>query len=66
MNMLLSSTDPQSLPCGSSSLPNVSISQPGKPEANGPGDMFSLTAGKRDNPHATLVCQDKGNVEKPC
>lgn len=70
MNMLLSSTDPQSLPCGSSSLPNVSISQPGKPEANGPGDMFSLTAGKGTIPMPHLFAKTremlKSHVDSKC
>ncbi|XP_006538115.1 fam205a1 protein isoform X1 [Mus musculus] len=57
INMLLSSTDPQSLPCGGSRLPNVSISQPGKPEAYGSGDTFLPTAGKGTTPMPHLFAK---------
>ncbi|XP_021077793.1 protein FAM205A-2-like [Mus pahari] len=72
MRMLLSSTDPKSLPCGGrgSRRPNVSISQPGKPEADGSGDMFSLTLGKGtiSMPHLFAETREmlKSHVDSKC
>lgn len=57
--MLLSPTDQRSLSCRDSRLPNVSISQPGKPEADGSGDMYSPTAGKGSIPMPQLFAKAK-------
>ncbi|XP_029389220.1 protein FAM205A-2 isoform X1 [Mus pahari] len=69
MQMLLLSTDPQSLPCsgGGSRQPNESTSQPRKPEADGSGDTF-LPKGTIPMPHlfAKAKAMLKSHVDTKC
>nr|XP_034358590.1 protein FAM205A-2-like [Arvicanthis niloticus] len=59
IHKLLSSTDQQSLSCRVSRLPNVSIPEPEKPEADRSGDMFSSRAGKGSIPMPHLFAEAK-------
>ncbi|XP_034358533.1 spermatogenesis-associated protein 31F1B-like [Arvicanthis niloticus] len=70
IHMLFSSTDQQSLSCIDNRLPNMSISQPGQPEADGSGDMFSPIVGKGSIPMPHLFAEAremlKSHVDFKC
>ncbi|XP_052031417.1 protein FAM205A-2-like [Apodemus sylvaticus] len=69
IHMLLSSDQP-SLSCRDSTLPSASMLQPGKPEADGSGDMFSPTAGEEPIPMPHLFAEAremlKSHVDSKC
>ncbi|XP_052031740.1 protein FAM205A [Apodemus sylvaticus] len=69
IHMLLSSDQP-SLSCRDSMLPSASMLQPGKPEADGSGDMFSPTAGEEPIPMPHLFAEAremlKSHVDSKC
>ncbi|KAL1776242.1 FAM205A isoform X2 [Sigmodon hispidus] len=63
VHLLFSSADQQSRSYGSRALPNVSIPQPGNPEADGSGDMFAPTVGKGPIPMPHLFTQAKAMLK---
>nr|XP_042126953.1 protein FAM205A [Peromyscus maniculatus bairdii] len=63
IHSLLSSTDQQSRSCSSRALPDVSIPQPGHPEADGSGDKFALAVDKGSISTPRLFSQTKAMLE---
>ncbi|XP_059110153.1 protein SPATA31F1 isoform X2 [Peromyscus eremicus] len=63
IHSLLSSTDQQFQSCSSRALPNVSIPQPGHPEADGSGDMFALAVDKGSISTPRLFSQTKAMLK---
>ncbi|XP_036033294.1 protein FAM205A [Onychomys torridus] len=70
IHLLLSSADQQSRSCSSRALPNVSIPQPGDPEADGSDDMFALAVDRSSIPTPRLFSQTKAilksHVDSKC
>nr|XP_006986037.1 protein FAM205A-2-like isoform X1 [Peromyscus maniculatus bairdii] len=63
IHSLLSSTDQQSRSCSSRALPDVSIPQPGHPEADGSGDKFALAVDRLPIPMPHFFVQAKAMLK---